>query len=233
MIYQRLACIQQKLEAPKGQFNSFGKYNYRSCEDILKAVKPHLGTDLSLIITDEIVLIGERYYVHATATLTDGKESVSSSAYAREEDSKRGMDASQLTGATSSYARKYALNGLLLIDDTKDADTQDNRDKSKSEQKPEPPKSAPKPEPPKTDIPKTILDNKPLKAKIEAMISEAGISRDFFKQWLFTLNKIGTINDAPSLNTMTVESAKAMIDKWAATVAAYNKWVKTQQGVKE
>jgi len=124
-IYLRLAKIQAELKAPKGQKNSFGNYNYRSCEDILEAVKPLLA-DAVIIIGDEIVQIGERYYVKSTATFTDGTNSISNTAFARESLDKKGMDDSQITGATSSYARKYALNGLLLIDDTKDADTMDN-----------------------------------------------------------------------------------------------------------
>lgn len=120
--------IQKDLNVPKGQYNSFGKYKYRSCEDILEAVKPLLG-EAVLTISDEIIMQGERFYVKATATLTEDKESVSVSAYAREPLEKKGMDSSQITGATSSYARKYALNGLFCIDDTKDADTQDNTKK--------------------------------------------------------------------------------------------------------
>lgn len=119
-----LAQIQSELKAPKGQRNNFGKYNYRSCEDILEAVKPLLNVrGLAIIITDDIVQIGERYYVRATATIYDSEGSyISNSALAREELKRTGMDASQITGATSSYARKYALNGLFAIDDTKDAD---------------------------------------------------------------------------------------------------------------
>lgn len=123
---ERLAAIQSKLNAPKGQENKFGGYRYRSCEDILQAVKPLLE-GLVLTVNDEIKVIGDRIYVQATATVTDGDHSISTSAYAREALSKKGMDESQITGATSSYARKYALNGLLLIDDNRDADTQDNR----------------------------------------------------------------------------------------------------------
>lgn len=124
---QMVCDIQHKLKAPKGQYNSFGQYKYRSCEDILEGVKPLLKEyNLLLIINDEIVQIGERYYVKATAKITDGRESVSATAYAREPLEKKGADASQITGATSSYARKYALNGLLAIDDTKDADAIDN-----------------------------------------------------------------------------------------------------------
>lgn len=130
VLTQKVGDIQHKLKAPKGQYNSFGKYNYRSCEDILEGVKPLLKEhNLALLIDDEIVQIGERYYVKATAKITDGREFVSATAYAREPDIKKGMDESQITGATSSYARKYALNALLCIDDTKDADTMDNSKK--------------------------------------------------------------------------------------------------------
>lgn len=116
--------IQRELKAPKGQFNSFGKYHYRNCEDILEAIKPLLG-DASLILSDDIVQFGERYYVKATATLIgkDGTVGASATAYAREALDKKGMDEAQITGAASSYARKYALNGLFCIDDTKDADS--------------------------------------------------------------------------------------------------------------
>ena len=124
-IYKKLMNIQTKLKAPKSQRNNFGNYNYRSCEDILEAVKPLLDEfKVALTIKDEIVLIGERYYIKATATLIDidTGDMTETSAYARESAEKRGMDASQVTGATSSYARKYALNGLFAIDDNKDAD---------------------------------------------------------------------------------------------------------------
>lgn len=120
-IYTELSRIQQELKAPKNLFNKFGNYHYRNAEGILEAVKPLLN-GLALVINDEPVLIGERYYIKACATLTDGTESVSAVAYAREDESKKGMDGCQLTGACSSYARKYALNALLLIDDSKDSD---------------------------------------------------------------------------------------------------------------
>lgn len=127
VLTQIICDIQNKLKAPKGQYNSFGQYKYRSCEDILEGVKPLLKEyKLVLLINDEIVQIGERYYVKATAKITDGREVVSATAYAREPLEKKGADASQITGASSSYARKYALNGLLCIDDTKDADAIDN-----------------------------------------------------------------------------------------------------------
>lgn len=117
--------IQAELKAPKGQFNSFGKYNYRSAEDILEAVKPLLSKhDALLTLSDEVVEIGGRVYVKATAAITDSEgATLYITAYAREAEKKTGMDDSQITGTASSYARKYALNGLFLIDDTKDADT--------------------------------------------------------------------------------------------------------------
>lgn len=118
-----LAKIQSLIKAPKGQFNSFGKYKYRSCEDIVEAVKPVINElGFYLTLSDEIVNIGDRFYIKATATISNGTETYSVSAYAREEESKKGMDGSQVTGASSSYARKYALNGLFAIDDTKDSD---------------------------------------------------------------------------------------------------------------
>jgi hypothetical protein len=125
---KELIMIQQGLKAPKGQFNKFGNYKYRSCEDILEAVKPLLDEQAcTLVIMDDLLQIGERYYVKATATLTNSEGvKETATAFAREQESKAGMDSSQLTGSTSSYARKYALNGLFCIDDTKDADTMDN-----------------------------------------------------------------------------------------------------------
>lgn len=129
-VYQKLMSVQKDLKAPKNQYNSFGKYRYRSCEDILEGVKPILNQyDCAITLADEIEQIGDRYYVKATATFFDCEtgNAVSNTALARESDDKKGMDASQVTGTASSYARKYALNGLLLIDDTKDADTDENR----------------------------------------------------------------------------------------------------------
>lgn len=125
-IYEKLAAVQQELKAPKDKKNTFGGYNYRSAEGILEAVKPVLAKNEALIaISDEITETGGRIYVKATATFLDKKDgaALQVTAYAREADQKKGMDESQITGTASSYARKYALNGLLLIDDTKDADT--------------------------------------------------------------------------------------------------------------
>ena len=131
----KLMRIQAKLKAPKGQRNTFGNYNYRSCEDILEAVKPLLAEEgCALTLSDEIELIGDRYYIKATATLKSDKEEIQVSAYAREEQAKKGMDSAQVTGATSSYARKYALNGLFCIDDNKDPDTDEYTKQKKKAQ---------------------------------------------------------------------------------------------------
>lgn len=141
MIGEALRAIQCELKAPKGQYNSFGKYKYRSCEDILEALKPLLMEHgVTLTLTDEIVLVGNRYYVKATATLNGSGEGehVQVTAYAREPEDKKGADQSQVTGASSSYARKYALNGLFLIDDTKDADATNTHGKEPRRQEPEP-----------------------------------------------------------------------------------------------
>jgi hypothetical protein len=134
-IYEKLLNIQTELKAPKGQYNSFGKYKYRSCEDILEAVKPICAKNkATLILSDSLENIGDRYYIKATATLIDVEngENLENTAYAREEQEKKGMDGSQITGTASSYARKYALNGLFNIDDTKDADTDEYTKQSKA-----------------------------------------------------------------------------------------------------
>ena len=138
-IYQKLGEIQQKLNAPKDKVNKFGGYNYRSCEGILEAVKPLLKlTSTALTITDEVVEVGGRVFVKATATLWDADEHdlVAVSAYAREEETKKGMDAAQITGSASSYARKYALNGLFAIDDNKDPDDPELSNNVHESQKP-------------------------------------------------------------------------------------------------
>lgn len=141
-IAEKLAAIQNELKAPKGQYNSFGKYKYRSCEDILEALKPILRKHgCTLYLSDEPVQLGERYYIRAAATVVDTEsgESIQNTAYAREDQDKKGMDGSQITGTSSSYARKYALNGLFCIDDTKDADTDEfkkNQQRAEPEEKP-------------------------------------------------------------------------------------------------
>lgn len=137
-LQQKLIEIQSELKAPKSQFNKFGGYNYRNCEDILEAVKPLCAKhEIVPLLSDEIVMIGDRFYIKATAKVTDGKDEIATTAFARESKDKKGMDESQITGSASSYARKYALNGLFCIDDTKDADFMDNS-KSNNQQQPKP-----------------------------------------------------------------------------------------------
>lgn len=133
-IIEKLANIQQELKAPKGQYNKFGGYNYRSCEDILEAVKPLLKANkCTLTISDELVSLGARFYIRAEAKLTsidEPNDFYINTAYAREEETKKGMDGAQITGTASSYARKYALNGLFCIDDTKDVDNVNNEERT-------------------------------------------------------------------------------------------------------
>lgn len=136
-IYNKLFEIQQNLKAPKGQYNQFGKYAFRSCEDILEALKPLLASQKAIIVlSDELTNIEQRYYIKATARIIDIEtgEQIENSSYAREDENKKGMDLSQITGASSSYARKYALNGLFCIDDNKDSDTT-NTGQTQQEQK--------------------------------------------------------------------------------------------------
>lgn len=138
-LWTKLLVIQTELKAPKGQENKFGGYRYRSCEDILEAVKPLLAEHGAVIqLSDTLELVGDRYYIRATASLIDSDtgEAASVTAWAREAESRKGMDEAQVTGSSSSYARKYALNGLLAIDDTRDADTMDNRASGQAANKP-------------------------------------------------------------------------------------------------
>lgn len=129
----KLSAVQQQLKAPKGQRNSFGNYNYRSAEDILEAVKPLLFEQgLVMTISDSIVHLGNRYYVEATVTVQNATDSIQATGMAREAETKKGMDEAQITGAASSYARKYALNGMFDIDDTKDADSNEHREQVKN-----------------------------------------------------------------------------------------------------
>jgi hypothetical protein len=135
-VHDVLHHVQMNLHAPRNQYNSFGKYHYRSCEDILEGLKKVLPFNAYVTLADEIVMVGNRIYVKATATLVYAGQSISNAAFAREEESRKGMDSAQLTGSTSSYARKYALNGLFMIDDVKDADTDEAKhQESKPERK--------------------------------------------------------------------------------------------------
>lgn len=163
----KLSAIQAKIKAPKNLYNSFGKFNYRNAESILEATKPFLSSlGLYLTISDSIELIGDRFYVKATAHLedVDTNEYIEVSAYARETDEKKGMDGSQVTGATSSYARKYALNGLFLLDDTKDADTDEYAKATGKE------------------APKEVSEAE-FKAELKALWDKASNGADGFNEW--------------------------------------------------
>jgi hypothetical protein len=246
MIEERLAKIQRELKAPKGQFNNFGKYKYRSCEDILEAVKPLLG-EAVLTISDEIIMIGDRYYVKARANLWIGSiaSGITVTAYAREEADKKGMDGAQITGAASSYARKYALNGLFLIDDTRDADSTNTHGKEEAKvyplkvSKPELPKvdgmgeplDVPEPEiPVEVEKEPLLMTDSALHKTIEGLIVQYEINRDLFKNWLYSKGKIDLKDDRPSFSTMKVAEANAMILKWNAVVTSYQKFLKKQGG---
>ena len=185
---KELIKIQSELKAPKNQRNSFGNYNYRSCEDILEALKPLLlENECCLILRDEMVEIGGRVYVKATATLTKGDASIGpgSVAYAREPEDRKGMDASQITGAASSYARKYALNGLFLIDDTRDADATNEHGKGKREPSTKPP------------------------VNVEALRDEKG--RKYIKGFKSPTELIAQIEEARSVSD---EAAAAITEIW-------------------
>jgi hypothetical protein len=182
----KLLEIQQRLKAPKGQYNNFGKYKYRSCEDILEAVKPILKeVGCTLTLSDEIVEKGGRFYVMATAWLRGEDTDERTTGYARESESKAGMDASQITGTASSYARKYALNGLFCIDDTKDADTDEYANQT----------AKPAPAPAKKE--KQILDsNHPLWQKIlDAMVAGRGSIAELQKTYTVPAHAERAITD--------------------------------------
>lgn len=180
-VYEKLLSVQNMLKAPKSQYNAFGKYNYRNCEDILEAVKPLCQEVKALVyLTDNIVMIGERYYVQATATFIDVENggTVCAMAYAREEETKKGMDGSQVTGASSSYARKYALNGLFDIDDTKDSDTTNTHGKDNDAPKQNKPKS-----------PRQLLIDRLIEKGIDlnAYATEKGLTKDTSEETYKTL----------------------------------------------
>lgn len=182
----KLMHIQTELKAPKNLYNSFGKYHYRNAEGIQEALKP-FEKEYGVIVTlsDEIVEVGGRVYVKATATITDAEESISVTAYAREALDKKGMDDAQVTGATSSYARKYALNGLFLLDDTKDVDTEEYQSAGKQA----PSRPAPKSEAPKKEnnepskshrdlFREFIAEKHPSNETIMSIISKTGVNND-------------------------------------------------------
>ena len=183
---EKLMHIQTELKAPKNLYNSFGKYHYRNAEGIQEALKPfEKEYGVTVTLSDEIVEVGGRVYVKATATITDAEESISVTAYAREALDKKGMDDAQVTGATSSYARKYALNGLFLLDDTKDVDTEEYQSAGKQA----PSRPAPKSEAPKKEnnepskshrdlFREFIAEKHPSNETIMSIISKTGVNND-------------------------------------------------------
>lgn len=206
IVFDKLVRIQSRLKAPKNQKNTFGGYNYRSCEDILEAVKPIANElDCIVLLSDEVVMVGDRFYIKATATLADSAsgQTIENTAYAREPQDKKGMDASQVTGTSSSYARKYALNGLFAIDDTKDADTDEHHKQT------EPKKDAPKP------VAKPAPDAKPQNnkaseeqvKKIWAQANSIGASKeDVHKSIAIMFHK-------QSITELTKDEATRLIDR--------------------
>ena len=219
-IFVTLQSIQQKLVAPKGQYNNFGKYSYRSAEDILEALKPILQEhDAVLILQDGIVQIGDRYYVEATATLYAVGETIGTTAYAREDDSKKGMDGSQVTGAASSYARKYALNGLFMIDDNKDPDTdeyhnQNNQGSSKQQkpaQKPNSQQEQPANAPAKNNGSKTITgaQAKAIRTELKNMAEATGSPAATIGKWF--IDKMG-VDKPESIPADRLKEAQKIIE---------------------
>lgn len=176
-VHSKLLSVQAALKAPKGQFNAFGKYNYRSCEDILEAVKPLLYEHgLTLVIRDQVVAVGNRIYVQATAMITNQDGQVTVTAFAREEEDKKGMDGSQITGAASSYARKYALNGLFLIDDTKDSDGTNTHGKDAP--------SSPAPKKPSSDAPPSSSESPSIMDKAISYVKSQSDKKKAYEQIL-------------------------------------------------
>jgi hypothetical protein len=216
-IYAKLISVQNELKAPKSQYNSFGKYSYRNQEDILEAVKPLLlKHNLSLFLKDEITLIGDRYYLKATCILidTETSETVENTALARESESKKGMDDSQVTGSTSSYARKYALNGLFLIDDTKDADySPQNEKQSNGGQTQQQQGQQKKPQQQNSGGNKTISDNqlKLLNTLISRMVKEKNLDREVVLDTLRKKQGVGAFESTKDLKIGQASKAIAIL----------------------
>lgn len=215
-IYGELSRIQQELKAPKNLFNKFGNYKYRNAEGILESVKPLLN-GLSLVINDEPVMIGERYYIKATVTLTDGEESVSAAAYAREDETKKGMDGCQITGACSSYARKYAMNALLMIDDSKDSDDDSlspkNPDNQEKFENPPMPEGGPVQKtdklPEQNPVQTYLASEREKMREVRQLTAQA--NNKLFTDQKAALVKAGMAPDK-GLSLYTMDEAKALID---------------------
>lgn len=229
-IYGELSRIQKELKAPKNLYNSFGKYKYRNAEGILEAVKPMLNGYV-LVINDEPVMVGDRIYIKATVTLTDGEESISATAYAREDAEKKGMDGCQLTGACSSYARKYALNALLMIDDSKDSDDDSLSPKNPANQNDNPQeKPFTRPENPAPAAVSTAKAINPVFDYIENekkfMAERFGLSapqmKAKFKEMRASLITGGIVKDIPA-DKLTMEDAKNLVEAMYVNFMTDNK----------
>lgn len=213
-VYEKLLKVQQNLKAPKNQYNKFGDFHYRSCEDIQEAVKPLLAeVKAVLLVSDEVVLIGSRFYIKATAVLqdTESTDCIANTAFARETEEKPKMDAAQITGSCSSYARKYALNGLFCIDDAKDPDTPILEDKKPARgqaRKPAEQKPADRPpEPPKPEVRR--INNE----ELQSLMYEAARTGT-------ELNKVCARYKVRSLNELTAEQYKRAMIAFSKTAAA-------------
>lgn len=219
MIYKKLAEIQKELFVPKGQHNDFGKYSYRSCEDILQAVKPLCEQlDCVLTLTNELININERIYVQATATLTEIEtgEKVSSTAHAREEAEKKGMDSSQITGAASSYARKYALAGLFCIDNEKDSDATNNGIKEPQNKSINQTTNTPSAQTPAQTTQKTTNNSTPIEKDENGMPLKAIPAQIDFLKSKYTgdnLNKLLNANNINKIEDLPFETAASIINK--------------------
>jgi hypothetical protein len=212
--------VQHRLRAPKGQYNSFSKFHYRSCEDILEAVKPLLYEyGLTLTISDEMVNIGDRYYVKATAAINGNEGRYIVTAYAREEETKKGMDASQITGSASSYARKYALNGLFCIDDTKDSDTDEqHRQQDATESAPAAPRAAERPAPRPAPQPAPDAPQRPSERSMQPNSGGPATKAQKGRLWHMSGRDDTVVAEwaaeyGETLDTLTKGTASALIDE--------------------
>ena len=223
MIHEKLMMIQTAISVPKNLYNKFGNYYYRNAETICEAVKPFLTKEnCSLTIEDDVIAVGDRIYIKATATITDNKDkdSVSVSAIAREPIERKGMDASQITGASSSYARKYALNGLFLLDDNKDADTEENRVEAEARAQ----KDAPKSSPHRRDTPEEAQKNEEMKSSVDPVFLPTRDKKITKEQWAHydaELKRTG-IDESVILSTYSVTSKEELTQ--AQLISAFNKF---------
>lgn len=214
---KELIAIQSELKAPKGQYNNFGKYKYRSCEDILEAVKPILKAhECVLNLCDDIVAVGDRYYVKATARITNAAGEVeTATAFAREDLDKKGMDGSQITGAASSYARKYALNGLFCIDDTKDADTDERHTENANRAAAQNTKTA---------QPSTVPATAPARERITMERLDNPIVCDQLMKWMYgflTTANYAADFDAGARLLKSYDADAEVVDRFSALFESY------------